>query len=74
LENTIKMIKELNMKIVVEGIETRELADYFANLGCDYIQGYYYARPMAGDEFKKFIKKNSLLNRKRLAIHLEKRT
>ncbi|MCR5624897.1 MAG: EAL domain-containing protein, partial [Lachnospiraceae bacterium] len=47
LENTIKMIKELNMKIVVEGIETRELADYFANLGCDYIQGYYYARPMA---------------------------
>jgi EAL domain-containing protein (putative c-di-GMP-specific phosphodiesterase class I) len=56
VENTVHMIKDLDMKIVVEGVETEELAKYFTNLKCDYIQGFYYCKPLPKDEFIKFIK------------------
>jgi len=56
IENTINMIKAMNMKIVVEGIETKENYDNFARLNCEYIQGYYFSKPVKGEEFIKFIK------------------
>jgi len=55
LENVIKMIKALNMKVVVEGIETKELVDIFSGMDCEYIQGYYYSKPLPKKEFIKFI-------------------
>ena len=55
LENVIKMIKALNMKIVVEGIETKELVDHFERMECEYIQGYYYSKPLPKRDFVKFI-------------------
>jgi hypothetical protein len=56
VENTIRMIKDMDMKIVVEGIETAELAKVFSNLECEYIQGYYYSRPLPRLEFVNFIR------------------
>lgn len=56
LENTIKMIKDMDMKIVVEGIETEELVKQFSDMRCEYIQGYYYSRPVAKKDFIEFIK------------------
>lgn len=56
LENVIKMIKALNMKIVVEGIETEELVQKFSQLGCEYIQGYYYSKPLTKEKFISFLK------------------
>lgn len=41
---------ELNMHIVAEGIETREHFDLVKQMGCDYAQGYFIAKPMPGDE------------------------
>lgn len=55
LENVIKMIKALNMKIVVEGIETKELVKTFSDLECEYIQGYYYSKPLPRQPFIDFI-------------------
>lgn len=55
LENTIRMIKAMNMKIVVEGVETESMVEQFAALKCDYIQGYYYSRPIPQNEFVAFI-------------------
>ncbi|MBQ8983261.1 MAG: EAL domain-containing protein [Lachnospiraceae bacterium] len=55
LESTIQMIKAMNMKIVVEGVETAELVTQFSKLECDYIQGFYYSRPIPRDEFVSFI-------------------
>ena len=49
------MIKALNMKVVVEGIETKELVDIFSDMDCEYIQGYYYSKPLPKKEFIKFI-------------------
>ena len=59
LAHTVSMIKELGMKIVVEGVETKELLDYFAGLKCDYIQGYYFSKPIPRNDFISFIEKKN---------------
>lgn len=58
LSNTINLIKSLGRKIVVEGIETKENLDDFLKYDCDYIQGYYYSRPIPKNELLQFIKRN----------------
>lgn len=42
----ISICKQLDQMVVVEGIETKEQVDMFTSLGCDRMQGYYFARPM----------------------------
>ena len=39
------------MKIVAEGIESREQVDFLVEQECDLIQGYFFAKPMAIEEF-----------------------
>ena len=56
LKNSIRMMKDINMKIVVEGVEDKEGAEALIDLGCDFIQGYYYAKPMPKDDLLKFLK------------------
>lgn len=55
LENTIRMIKDMKLEIIVEGVETKELVKRFSDLECDYIQGFYYSRPIPREEFVRFI-------------------
>ena len=55
LKGTIKMLKDMDMEIVVEGIETEQMVETFSNLNCDFIQGYYYSKPIPQIEFVKFI-------------------
>lgn len=57
LENTIAMLKKMNLEIVVEGIETENVAKQFADYQCEYIQGYYYSRPIPKNELIEFLKK-----------------
>lgn len=54
IEDTIAMAKHLRMQTVAEGIETRQQVDFLCSLGCDLIQGYYFARPMPIDEFERY--------------------
>lgn len=59
LKNTIKMLKDMNMHIVVEGIETEGLVKKFTDLNCEYIQGYYYSRPIPESDFVMFMRKHA---------------
>ena len=52
---TVRMIKELGLKIVAEGIETAEELESMKALGVDYIQGYYFSKPLPQSEFYNFI-------------------
>lgn len=52
VRETISLARELNMRVVAEGIEQREQVDFLASLGCDMIQGYYFAKPMPVAEFE----------------------
>lgn len=55
LQYTVKMLKDMKMEIVVEGIETREMVEAFSNLKCDFIQGYFFSKPISKEEFVRFI-------------------
>ncbi len=58
--NYIMLIaKHLGVKTIVEGVETKEQVEFVKKLGCDLIQGYYYARPMQKKEFEEYFNKNS---------------
>lgn len=56
LQNTVKMLKDMNMEIVVEGIETQNMADQFAALDCDFIQGYFYSKPIPQSDYVEFVR------------------
>ncbi len=58
LKGTIKMLKDMDMEIVVEGIETEQMVETFSELNCDYIQGYFYSRPIPENDFIDFIRKS----------------
>lgn len=55
LKNIIDILKFLHIKIVAEGVETKEYVDFLAQLGCDIIQGYYFYRPMPIAEFMQLL-------------------
>ena len=57
LRNTIQMIKEMNLKIVMEGVETDAQKQTISSLGCDYIQGFYFSKPMEANQFIEYCKK-----------------
>ncbi|ETI60410.1 GGDEF domain-containing phosphodiesterase [Marinomonas profundimaris] len=45
VKSTIQLAESLNMKVIAEGIETKEQANLLAALGCHTLQGYYFAKP-----------------------------
>ncbi|MEG1917023.1 MAG: EAL domain-containing protein [Oscillospiraceae bacterium] len=48
----LTMARALSMETVAEGVEERTQVDMLQRLGCDYIQGYYFARPMPIPDFE----------------------
>ncbi len=49
----------IGIGVVVEGVETRKELEQLVELGCDYIQGFYFSRPLAEKDFEKYLKKNT---------------
>ncbi len=47
----VLMAKSLGLIVVAEGVETKEQEGTLHRLGCEWVQGYYYAMPMDGEEF-----------------------
>ena len=56
ISETISMLRKMNKKILIEGVETYEDFDYFRNAGCDYIQGFYFSKPLTKNEFFVFLR------------------
>ena len=50
------MAHELGLKVIAEGVETQAQCDLLAAAGCDYGQGYHFARPMAGDVWLQWLR------------------
>jgi len=53
LESVIQMANNLGMPVIMEGVETQEQTRFLYKIGCNYVQGYYYARPMPQEEYEK---------------------
>ena len=58
LEQIVSMADKLELGLLAEGVETKEQIDLLQNIGCDQVQGYYYAKPMPEDEFFEMLKKD----------------
>jgi diguanylate cyclase (GGDEF)-like protein/PAS domain S-box-containing protein len=56
VETTIKMAHSLGMKTVAEGVEEAEQITYLEEMGCNYIQGYFYAPPLSEEDAMKLLK------------------
>ncbi|MEG1684140.1 MAG: EAL domain-containing protein, partial [Oscillospiraceae bacterium] len=61
IASVIRMAKWLNIPVIAEGAETVEQVDFLRSVGCDYVQGYYYARPMPVEAYEELCT-NSLMD------------
>ena len=52
----IAFAKSLNLKVIAEGVETKEQKDFLIENGCENIQGYYYSKPIPADELEGMLK------------------
>lgn len=55
----IKLAHNLNYNVIAEGVEKKEQLDSLAEMNCDYIQGYYFSKPLPCEEMEEMLKKNS---------------
>lgn len=57
LENSIRMIHDIGCEVLVEGVETEEQIELLRRLGADYLQGFYFSKPIPKPDFLKLIEK-----------------
>ncbi len=55
LSSVVRMAKWLGLPVVAEGVETVRQADFLKSVGCSYIQGYLYSKPLPKDEYEKLL-------------------
>jgi len=55
LQNIFRMAKKLQLKIVMEGVETEAQIRKLLTMGCDYFQGYYFSKPVCGKDFLDYV-------------------
>ena len=58
LKNVIRMISNLGIDMIAEGVENKEQADFLVENGCIYAQGYYYYKPMPIEDFVILLEKS----------------
>ena len=65
VEDTIRMLKAMGKKVLIEGVEDKNTAKHFAELGCDYMigceymQGFYFCKALPGIEFMDFVERRN---------------
>lgn len=55
LSDVINMAHRMHLTVVAEGVETEEQKNRLKEMGCDFAQGYYYAKPMPEQEYENFL-------------------
>ncbi len=61
-KNLLKGIRAINKLVIVEGIETEEQVSYMKECDVDYIQGYYFSRPLPLEDLREFIKNKKIVD------------
>ena len=52
LDSVVRMAKWLNIPVIAEGVETQEQVKFLSQIGCEFVQGYYFAKPMPAQEYE----------------------
>ena len=66
----IKMAEQLGKKSIAEGVENQHQLDFLRINGCDYVQGFYYSKALANDEFLSFMEKQDFHTQRRKALEI----
>ena len=53
IQNIVHLVRDLQLEIISEGVETKEQADFLKNIHCDMAQGFLFDKPLPHDEFEK---------------------
>ena len=64
LQTIVSLAQQMDMQLVQEGVETKEMFDAVVGMGVGVIQGYYYAKAIPLEEYKIFIKSNTSIKYK----------
>jgi len=56
----IALGKSLNLKLIAEGVETKEQRDFIVDNRCEYIQGYYYSKPLNSEAITRLLEANQI--------------
>lgn len=67
----VEMAAKLNIQVICEGVETEEQAKFLTVIGCDMIQGYYYAKPLPDKEFFEYVDKHIKVKSKVICFTLD---
>lgn len=73
LEAVVNMARMMGMKVIVEGVETREQVDFLVGMGCEYAQGYFFFKPVTTDVFEELLKERQLFDYSGIRIKKNKR-
>ena len=60
VRNTVKMMRDIDKELVAEGVETKDRLEELEDMGCHFIQGYFFSKPLPADEFIAFIKEHNV--------------
>lgn len=58
LEYVVARADKLGLELLAEGVETEEQVKLLRKIGCDNVQGYYYAKPMPVEDFFELLQKD----------------
>lgn len=62
LEEIISIAHKLKMNVIAEGVEEEQQKEYLKSKSCDYIQGYYYSKPLPKEEMEKLLQLEERVN------------
>lgn len=68
LESVVRMAKWMSLRAVAEGVETEEELNFLKSVECNYIQGYYFYRPMPEQDFENLLNNPELVDIKSAAL------
>lgn len=69
LTSVVHMAKWLNIPVVAEGVERKEQALFLQDIGCEYVQGFYFAKPMPTEEYEKLLHDEEFFEENRRTEH-----
>lgn len=56
LASVVRMAAWLGLEVIIEGVETGAQRNFLENIGCEYAQGYFYAKPMPWQEYEEMLR------------------
>ena len=62
ISSIVEMARKLHMSVVCEGVEHQEHSLFLCRIGCDFLQGYYFSRPIPVSEFEQYLMNYELIS------------